>query len=291
MRGTVCRRVRQLDSAKGRLPCQAHAHRQLLRWSRTFDAAPACVCVRATARGRTKGTKLNLPVRVLCEWDAAAAEADAIVLNRGYHSLASEVNELKADLNDTFAGLGALLEAAVAHRPSPPASTELGQRNEHAPPPPPASPDDAIYNAALREPRNSSARPAPWQRGWRRWAHRRHGRSHTPTRVVYRGTHASIYKCAEYADPLQSSIAGVHAVTHAMHIHRSNANAWYAWRNVYAHHRLDQDTMASLGVTYLNTYIATSLRPGGRLSPQDCNHFCLPGPPDEWTRLLLAFLT
>ena len=183
-------------------------------------------------RGRTKGTKLNLPVRVLCEWDAAAAEADAIVLNRGYHSLGSEISELKADLNDTFAGLEALLKAR-----------------------------------------------------------RRHDRSHAPARVVYRGTHASIYKCAEYADPLQPSIPGVHAVTHAMHIHRSNANSWYAWRNVYAHHRLDQDAMASMGVTYLNTFTATSLRPGGRLSPQDCNHFCLPGPPDEWTRMLLAFLT
>ena len=49
--------------------------------------------------------------------------------------------------------------------------------------------------------------------------------------------------------------------------------------------------MRHLGVPYINTFVATSLRPGGRLHPDDCNHFCLPGPVDEWTRLLLAFAT
>ena len=109
-------------------------------------------------------------------------------------------------------------------------------------------------------------------------------------RVVYRGTHASLYRCETYPDPITGD-GHVNALTHATHLHRSNANSWYGWRNVYGHHRLDQDLMAGLGVPYLNTFVATSMRPGGRLHPLDCNHFCLPGPLDEWTRLLLAFLT
>ena len=42
------------------------------------------------------------------------------------------------------------------------------------------------------------------------------------------------------------------------------------------------------GHSYLDTYQQTALRPGGHhRSRHDCVHWCLPGPPDEWTRLLL----
>ena len=40
---------------------------------------------------------------------------------------------------------------------------------------------------------------------------------------------------------------------------------------------------------YLDTFIATSLRPGRRM-PRSCNHFCLPGPVDAWSWLLLRYL-
>ena len=114
----------------------------------------------------------------------------------------------------------------------------------------------------------------------------------TPPMVVYRGTHASLHRCADHSDPITRNASGsVHPVTHALRLHRSNSNAHGSWHNLYAHHRLDQDLMSRLGVPYLNVFTATSLRPGGRLHPTDCARFCLPGPIDEWTRLLLASIT
>lgn len=159
--------------------------------------------------------------------DVAAEAADAIILNRGYHSLERQ--------DQTLAVVRAQLNATLAR-------------------------------LAMR------VRPA--------------------TRIIYRGTHASMYNCELYADPIGVTAGGrVHPVAYALRIHRSNLNAWHSWRNVYPHHRLDQDLMAQLGVPYLNSFVATSLRPGGRLRRDDCLHFCLPGPVDDWTRWLLAFLT
>lgn len=197
----------------------------------------------------------------------------------------SQVSKLRAELNNTLAALAAL--------------------------------DRSREQAGPATAEQARATPSPWQPGWRRWQQeqgrpaprrvrndgtpavladeRGHERGMTTTSrrrtIVYRGTHASLYKCAEYADPLRSpSPASAHDVTYAARLHRSNANAWYNWRAVYAHHRLDQDVARAHGVPYMNTFLATSLRPGGRLDAMDCNHFCLPGPVDEWTRLLLAFL-
>ena len=179
----------------------------------------------------SNGIKQQQRGQMLCEWDVAARdEADMIVLNRGYHSIATDLGVVKFELNETMSQLSALV-------------------------------------------RQRRTKPAP-------------------PLLIYRGTHASLHRCSEYPDPLtRSSSGGSHPVTHALRLHRSNANAWYYWRAVYAHHRLDQDLMRHLGVAYINTFVATSLRPGGRLHPDDCNHFCLPGPVDEWTRLLLAFAT
>ena len=49
---------------------------------------------------------------------------------------------------------------------------------------------------------------------------------------------------------------------------------------------------------YLDVYYATSLRPGGHRPAMgaggkgtDCMHYCLPGPIDDWARLLMAFWT
>jgi hypothetical protein len=202
------------------------------------------------AQGRQKGTHLHLPTRILCDWGAAAAEADLVVLNRGYHSTSEESSVLKQELTETFRQLGALLEAA-----HPPHDAHVKGHLEG-------------HGATL--PHGGSAATAV-RKAW-------------PARVIYRGTHASLYRCATYPDPLRD-------LAHATKLHRSNANAWYGWRNVYGQHRLQQDLARNHSVTYLNTYLATSLRPGGRLTPNDCLHFCLPGPPDSWVRNLLALVT
>ena len=214
-----------LCAAGGRGDVRARFIRNELLW---LDNARNAAKRRARQDSGPKGAKQ--PGQMLCEWDAAARdEADMIVLNRGYHSTATDVAVVGAELNNTMRQLASLLERRTNRQPL----------------------------------------------------------------VIYRGTHASLYQCSDYPDPFTRSSSGgnTHPVTHALRLHRSNANAWYSWRNVYAHHRLDQDLMRRYRVPYINTFLATSLRPGGRLHPDDCNHFCLPGPIDEWTRLLLAFAT
>ena len=71
----------------------------------------------------------------------------------------------------------------------------------------------------------------------------------------------------------------------------SRANAQYNWRGVEGREARAKALLGSLGVPYLDTFVSTSYRPGGRMPGVNCNHFCLPGPVDEWVRLLLAWWT
>ena len=49
-------------------------------------------------------------------------------------------------------------------------------------------------------------------------------------------------------------------------------------------------TSQSTHVAYLDVTRATAMRPGGRHSARkDCVHWCLPGPVDDWARMLLAW--
>ena len=56
----------------------------------------------------------------------------------------------------------------------------------------------------------------------------------------------------------------------------------------------------SLGASFIDVAAPSALRPDGAMGgywpagdsrQRDCVHYCLPGPIDEWTRLLLALLT
>ena len=73
----------------------------------------------------------------------------------------------------------------------------------------------------------------------------------------------------------------------------SRANAQFYWNAVEAREVRTRQLLATFGddVAYLDTFVSSSYRPGGRQPPGNCNHFCLPGPPDEWVRLLLASWT
>lgn len=90
------------------------------------------------------------------------------------------------------------------------------------------------------------------------------------TRIVYRGTHASVKGCANRADP---ETDGYDQLAPRL---RSKYNAQYNWNQIEAHANRDRETIEKLGVPYMDTYIASALRPGGRMRGS-CNHFCLPG--------------
>ena len=107
-------------------------------------------------------------------------------------------------------------------------------------------------------------------------------------RVIYRGTHASIHGCdsRDYSDPLWWTWTYIQARM------RSRFNAPFNWRTIEEREGLTKQHLAPFGVTYMDTFVSSSYRAnGGRMPGGNCNHFCLPGPIDEWTRLLLAYLT
>ena len=101
------------------------------------------------------------------------------------------------------------------------------------------------------------------------------------SRVVYRGTHASFRACHSRPDPEVQSWDDVAALM------RSRSNAQYNWRRIEQRASQTRAMLEHLGVPYMDTYVASALRPGGRM-PNSCNHFCLPGPIDDWVRLLIA---
>ena len=68
---------------------------------------------------------------------------------------------------------------------------------------------------------------------------------------------------------------------------RSRSNAQYNWRRIEQRASQTRAMLEHLGVPYMDTFVASALRPGGRM-PNSCNHFCLPGPIDDWVRLLIA---
>lgn len=103
-------------------------------------------------------------------------------------------------------------------------------------------------------------------------------------RLVYRGTHASSRACTSRTDPETRPWAEVDSLL------RSRANAQYNWRGIASQGDIARAVLGPHGITYLDTYVATGMRPGGRM-PGSCNHFCLPGPIDDWVRLLLAHWT
>jgi len=109
-------------------------------------------------------------------------------------------------------------------------------------------------------------------------------------RIVWRGTSAAIPHCWSMAHLLpapyrfdlseQPDLISDKAITR-YHYHL------FAPLNAIARRMVE-----AAGHLFFDTYIQTALRPGGRyLHRRDCLHFCLPGMPDEWSRLLFVLLT
>ncbi len=101
------------------------------------------------------------------------------------------------------------------------------------------------------------------------------GRRPSPA-VVYISSSAAIPDCERYDDPQSQPLT----------VAPTAPNHWgsFASQNGIASRLAEKH-----GAAFLNVYTATALRPGGRM-PDDCLHFCAPGPVDDWARLLLAYL-
>ena len=72
--------------------------------------------------------------------------------------------------------------------------------------------------------------------------------------------------------------------------------ARYHWAEWAGQNTIARQVTRAHNLTYLDVHHATSMRPGGHMparksSAGDCGHYCLPGPIDEWVRLLLALWT
>lgn len=175
--------------------------------------------IRSPGRGTTSGQMRGAGL-TMCSWEAAAADADIIVLNRGLHYAFDQ--KMREELNQTFSKLEAL-------------------------------------------------------------ARRRTTSSRGPIRsILYRGTQAAIPNCSTLPDPLTSPWQAPAGYVSP-----------YGWERLERHNRIARALIHRLPAPFgfLDTNYATSLRPGGRRGGTDCVHFCLPGPMDEWTRLMLALWT
>lgn len=123
-------------------------------------------------------------------------------------------------------------------------------------------------------------------------------------RVLWRGTAAAIPHCRGLPDPLESPVTfeGGKCV-HARHpfaaIKRMRKACdeahGYHWHRFQAQSQLVRRLVEAAGHAYIDTYVQTALRPGGRWFniynyQNDCLHWCFPGPADEWSRLLMVWL-
>ena len=115
-------------------------------------------------------------------------------------------------------------------------------------------------------------------------------------RLIYRSIHAPMYNCSKLKDPMSPAEAasyGEEVVAMDPTLDR------YNWSRFALMETLAKAALKPANVPYLDVYRATSMRPGGynllrprgsRSAVIDCGHYCMPGPLDEWGRLLLLML-
>ena len=104
-----------------------------------------------------------------------------------------------------------------------------------------------------------------------------------PPWVVLRGSHAVIPRCADYADPSPVSLAEKITATPGVAFSAQ-------WANISHQNDIARRVARAHGVPYVDVFTQTAFRPGARPNWHDgeCMHFCIPGPVDDWARLLLA---
>lgn len=189
---------------------------------------------------------------VMCDWRAAAVQSDLLVLNRGMHFSPDAIVQLQ---------LEATFRRIRSSRPLPAGGAGA------------AGVVTAGGGAA------SAAGRSRFDEG-----------PEESLRVVYRGTHAPIPSCHVLDDPLPVPFPYAYAAEHDP-VMRS-----YHWAEFDRQNALAARLARLHNFTFLDVHYATSLRPGGHMPSRkaaagDCAHYCLPGPIDEWTKLLLALWT
>ena len=99
--------------------------------------------------------------------------------------------------------------------------------------------------------------------------------------VVFRSTHASALPCPLNATPMQEPLELPKDRSH------------YSWALIARLNDHDRALAEENGVSYLDVFAMSSMRPGGRRGSGkgDCCHFCLPGQLDDWNVLLFDLLS
>lgn len=106
-------------------------------------------------------------------------------------------------------------------------------------------------------------------------------------RIVYRGIHAPIPACHVLDDPLPRPFPYTAYDASVRAFHWGEFGTQNAKVALLARER---------NITFMDVHTQTAQRPGGHMPSRkgttgDCAHYCIPGPLDEWVRLLLALWT
>jgi len=106
------------------------------------------------------------------------------------------------------------------------------------------------------------------------------GRPVRSRRIVFRSTHAPIPKCHPHRKI--SSVSLQHLV--------STGPPEYHWDRLAGLNAIAECLSNRYGVSFVDVYYLSSFRPDAAVKMGDCVHSCLPGPVDEWSRLILSLL-
>ena len=116
--------------------------------------------------------------------------------------------------------------------------------------------------------------------------------------LVWLSTFASLPGCATLPDPLPAARAdGILRAMTGPYVNQ------YHWGVKERQNSIARRAVDSVGGSYIEAFPATRVRPGGRRgildrernalrnrTVEDCVHWCLPGPLDAFSRLILAYL-
>ena len=102
--------------------------------------------------------------------------------------------------------------------------------------------------------------------------------------VMYRGSHAVVPRCRDFADPSPVSLADAIVATPGVPFSGQ-------WANISRQNGVARRVAEAHGAAYFDVFDQTALRPGAKLDwrEDECMHFCVPGPIDDWARQALAF--
>jgi hypothetical protein len=98
--------------------------------------------------------------------------------------------------------------------------------------------------------------------------------------IVYRSTWSNFEGCAQLPDPLPLPYE-----------YSGRGSQVDEWRLIQEQNQLAREVVERAGALWLNIYQSSAYRPGGHqraARARFCSHYCLPGPVDDWSMLLMA---